>query len=379
MLYVKVYLNTYSFMKRLWLATAVLCLMTMACKKTTPGPSGTVTNTQLSVVFQDSTYQLSGVAISSSGRLFTSYPLWSTTHLYSVAEITNGKTAYPDELTNTFAVGDSAMAKFVNANGLYIDAAGNLWVVDAASPYENGVYENSQKLIEISLATNTVVRVYPLVGATDDASYLNKVVVDGSDNFAYISNSSEGGIVVVNLNTGGVHQVLEGSSSVIADQTYILTINGAQINKNGSPFYQNSTGLAITSDNSYLYYKPLTDHNLYRIPTADLQDTTLDPNVLSARVENLGTYNTTDGMVMDASGNLYMGDIEQQAIVRLDKNLKLTTIVKDSRLIWPDSYAISSDGYLYISCSQINLEPDFNGGTGKRTTPYTIYRIKLPS
>lgn len=366
-------------MKRLCAATAVLALMmTMACKKTTPG-TGETTSTQLQVVFQDSTYQLSGVAISNTGRLFTSYPLWSTTYLYALAEVTSGKTAYPDQTMNSFILGDSGMAKFVNANGLYIDAANNLWVVDAASPYQLGVYENSQKLVEISLATNTVVRTIPLVGVTDDASYLNKVVVDGNDNFAYISNSSEGGIIVVNLSTGQARQVLEGSSSVIADQTYILEINGAQVNKNGSPFYQNSTGLAITADNSYLYYKPLTDHNLYRIPTSDLQDTTLDPNVLSSRVENLGTYNTTDGMVLDASGNLYMGDIEQQAIVKLDPNLKMTTIVKDSRLIWPDSYSISSDGYLYISCSQINLEPDFNGGTSKRTTPYTIYRIKLPS
>jgi sugar lactone lactonase YvrE len=350
----------------------------MACKKVVPGTGGETTSTQLTVVFQDSTYQLSGVAISKDGRLFTSYPLWSTTYLYALAEVTSGKTAYPDQTWNSWKTGDSGMAKFVNANGLYIDAANNLWVVDAASPYQMGVYQNSQKLIEISLATNTVVRTYPLVGATDDASYLNKVVVDGSDNFAYLSNSSEGGIVVVNLNTGDVRQVLGGSSSVIADQTYILTINGAQINKSGSPFYENSTGLAITPDNSYLYYKPLTDHNLYRIPTADLQDSTLDPNVLSARVENLGTYNTSDGLVLDASGNLYMGDIEAHRIVKLDQNLKTTTIVTDSRLIWPDSYSISTDGYLYISCSQINLEPDFNGGTSKRTTPYTIFKIKLP-
>lgn len=365
-------------MNRLCAAVTVLSLMTMACKKTTP--SGTpITNAALSVVFQDSTYQLSGVAISSGGRLFTSYPLWSTTYLYGLAEVTSGKTVYPDPTINSFTIGDSGLSKFVNVNGIYVDANNNLWVVDAASPYEMGVYQNSQKLVEISLSSNTVIRTYPLVGATDDASYLNKVVVDASNNIAYISNSSEGGIVVVNLNTGSARQVLGGSSSVIADQTYILEINGAQINKNGSPFYQNSTGLALTPDNSYLYYKPLTDHNLYRIPTSDLQDTTLDANVLSSRVENLGTYNTTDGMVFDASGNLYMGDIEAQQIVRLDKNLKLTTIVKDSRLIWPDSYSISSDGYLYISCSQVNLEPDFNGGTSKRTTPYTIYRIKLPS
>ena len=83
-------------------------------------------------------------------------------------------------------------------------------------------------------------------------------------------------------------------------------------------------------------------------------------------------------MIFDQSGNLYLGDLEQHRIVKIDQNLKMTTVVQDSRLLWPDSYAISSDGYLYISCSQINLGPDFNNGVSKRTTPYTIYRIKLP-
>ena len=367
-------------MNRLCAAVAILSLMTMACKKTTPGTGGTTTSTQLEVVFQDSTYQLSGVAISKEGRLFVSYPLWSTTYQNALVEVVNGaKTPYPNQTMNSWVMGDSGMNQFVNVQSITIDANNNLWVVDAASPYENGVYQNSQKLVEISLATNSVVRTYPLVGVTDDASYLNKVQIDASNNIAYITNSTEGGIIVVNLGTGNARQVLEGSSSVIADQTYILEINGAQINKNGSPFYQNSTGIALTPDNSYVYYKPLTDHNLYRIPASNLQDTTLDPNVLSARVENLGTYNTTDGMIFDASGNLYLGDIEQFRIVKLDQNLKLTTIVTDSRLIWPDSYSISTDGYLYISCSQVNLEPDFNGGTSKRTTPYTIFKIKLPS
>jgi sugar lactone lactonase YvrE len=354
-------------------------MMTIACKKTNPGSGGsTTTSASLQVVFQDSTYQLSGVAVSKDGRLFVTYPLWSTTYKYALAEVTNGKTPYPDLTMNSWVRGDSGMAKFVDAQSVCVDGNNNLWVVDAASPFEDGVYDNSQKLVEISLATNSVVRTYPLAGATDDASYLNNIQVDNSSNVAYLTNSSEGGIVVVNLNTGNTRQVLEGSSSVIADQTYILSIDGAQINQYGAPFYQNSTGLALTPDHSYLYYKPLTDHNLYRIPTADLLDTTLDANVVSARVENLGTYNTTSGMVFDQSGNLYMGDIEQHRILKLDKNLKTTTVVTDSRLIWPDSYAISSDGYLYLTCSQRNLEPDFNNGSSKRTTPYAVYKIKLP-
>ncbi len=368
-------------MKRLCLAAASLCLLTVACKKTNPAGSGGTTSTSLEVVFQDSTYQLTGVAISKDGRLFTSYPLWSATYKNAVAEITNGspETAYPNVGMNSWTNGANGLVNWVCVQAVYVDANNNLWVVDAASPFQDGVYENSQKLVEINLATNTVTRTYPLTGVTDDQAYLSDVRVDVSNNVAYLTNSSEGGIVVVNLTNGSAHQVLQGSSSVIADQTYILQINGQQVNKNGAPFYANSDGLALSPDNSYLYYKPLTDKNLYRIPTSDLRDTTLSTTVLSARVENLGTYTTTNGMAFDAAGNLYLGDIEQQRIVRIDPNLKMTTLVQDSRLIWPDNYAVSTDGYLYISCSQINLEPDFNGGTSKRTTPYTIYRIKLPS
>jgi hypothetical protein len=62
--------------------------------------------------------------------------------------------------------------------------------------------------------------------------------------------------------------------------------------------------------------------------------------------------------------------------VRLDKNLQKTVLVKDERLIWPDSYSIA-DGYLYISCSQINNQPDYNNGENKRTSPYTVYRLRL--
>ena len=95
-----------------------------------------------------------------------------------------------------------------------------------------------------------------------------------------------------------------------------------------------------------------------------------------AKVEDLGRFNTTDGMIFDKAGNLYMGDLQNYSIVRLDKDHKKTVLVKDERLIWPDSYAIA-DGYLYITCSQINKQPDYNNGVNKRTSPYTVYRLKL--
>ena len=71
-----------------------------------------------------------------------------------------------------------------------------------------------------------------------------------------------------------------------------------------------------------------------------------------------------------------MGDLQKYEIVKLDKDLKKTVLVQDSSLIWPDTYAIA-DGYLYFTCSQINKQPDYNGGVNKRTTPYKVYRIKM--
>jgi len=44
-------------------------------------------NNQLELVFSDDTYQLTGVAVSKEGRLFTNYPLWPGPHKYDVVEV----------------------------------------------------------------------------------------------------------------------------------------------------------------------------------------------------------------------------------------------------------------------------------------------------
>jgi sugar lactone lactonase YvrE len=367
-------------MKKIGGAVILLLAMT-ACKKTTLKQSlaPQLPSSALELVFSDSTYQLTGVAISKEGRLFTNYPLWSDTYKYAVVEIHgNQTTPYPNLAMNSWKEGDSGADKWVSVQAVYVDGNNTLWVVDPASPKQDDVYQSSQKLVSIDLSSNTVKTSYSLAGVTDNQSYINDVRVDVNAGVAYLTNSSEGGIVIVDLKTGNTRQVLQGNYSVIADQTYILTIDGQQVNKSGAPFTGNSDGLAISPDGAYLYYKPLTDRELYRIETASLLDSTLPSTVLAARVEDLGIYSTTDGMIFDQQGNLYLGDLEQHRIVKIDPNLKMSVLLQDDRLIWPDSYSISADGYLYLSTSQINKQPDFNGGVSKRTSPYAIYRIKLP-
>ena len=117
---------------------------------------------------------------------------------------------------------------------------------------------------------------------------------------------------------------------------------------------------------------------LYRIRTEFLRNEELSSHKLEDAVEDLGTFTVTDGMIFDPAGNLYQGDYQNYKMVKITPEHKERDVVVDERLIWPDSYSMSDDGYLYISCSQINKQPDYNEGENKRTTPYAIYRMKLP-
>jgi sugar lactone lactonase YvrE len=83
-------------------------------------------------------------------------------------------------------------------------------------------------------------------------------------------------------------------------------------------------------------------------------------------------------MEFDRQGNLYFGDMEHSSIVRINPDRKeKTTILQDDRLVWPDSYSVSRDGYLYVSTSHVHAAPPFNGGVDKRTLPYGIFRLKI--
>jgi len=359
------------------------CLLPFFFNKATnnldPENPGSQSASRLIPVFTEKTYQLTGVAVSKSGRVFTNYPLWSDTYKYALVEATNSNAVkpFPDFEHNSWKPGKNGLDHWVCVQAVVVDDQDNLWVVDPASPKQKGVYQESQKLVKINLSTNKVVRTYPLKGATDNQSYANDVRIDTKNQIAYLTNSSSGGIIVVDLKSGKVRQVLGGDPSTISDPAYVLTIDGKVVRKNGALLKFNSDGLALNPDASYLYYKPLTDDKLYRIKTAFLRDPSLTALQLSSKVEKLGSFCTTDGMACDKAGNLYLGDLEKHRIVKISPALKMTEVVRDARLVWPDSYSVSADGYLYVSCSQIDKQPDANGGVSKRTTPYMIYKIKI--
>lgn len=334
---------------------------------------------KLEEVFGDPKYQLTGVAVSTKHRVFTNYPIWSPLHKYCVVEVT-GKTEskpYPDEEWNSWKPGEDGSKKFVSVQAVYVDDQDKLWVVDPANPSFAGVYQESDKLVRINLATNKVERIYPMKGVTDQNSYINDVRVDTKRQVAYMTNSNEGGIVVVDLKSGKTRMVLKGAPPTQTDPAYHFIIGGREVAPGGKPLKVNSDGIALTPDREWLFFKPLTDDKLYKIKTADLRNAKLSEADLAKAVVDLGHVSITDGMEFDKKGNLYFGDMEHNTILRITPDLKKTVLVEDSRLLWPDSYAISKDGYLYISTSEVQTAPPFNNGVDTRTLPYGLFRLKV--
>jgi sugar lactone lactonase YvrE len=333
---------------------------------------------KLEPVFTDDTYQLTGVAASSTGRLFVNYPLWSDTYKYALVEVLPGNKVvpYPNAEWNSWKPGDDGKNKWVCVQAPYIDENDYMYVVDPAAPKLEKVYQNSNKVVKINLKTNKVERTYFFTGVTDEKSYINDIRVDVKKQVAYLTNSNEGGIIVLDLNTGKSRQLLQAHKSVLSDPNYHYIIDGHELMKQGQPAKFNSDGIALTPDGAWLYYKPLTDHKLYRVKTADLLDTTLTKQQLGGKVADLGNFASTDGMIFDKQGNLYFGDPQNYRMLKITPDLKMHEWIKDERLIWPDSYSIAN-GYLYITTSHIHKQPDYNNGVNKRTSPYMVFKVKL--
>ena len=366
----------YSFWKFLMMGSIIIS--TQACKKdsgkTNPAPV-------LEEVYSDSVYQFAGVTVTPTGRLFVSYPYWLDKHSYSVVEVGQDKKPrpYPDNTWNSFKQGEDGNQKFVSVQALLADDQNNLWILDPANIGFGNVYQTSNKLIQVDLSTNTVKRIirFPaeVAGST---SFLNDIRVDNTNGFAYLSNTTAGGIVIVNLNTGKSRLVLNSTTSTTSDPAYHLIMNGKELATSQGVFKGNTNGIALSPDNSWLYYKSLTDNHLYRVNTKALRDATSTESDIETQVQKVGDFVASDGMIIDNAGNIYLGDLENSRIVRISPDNKLTTLIEDKeKLSWPDSYSISKDGYLYISCSQIQQLPFFNNNENKTQYPYRVFRMKL--
>jgi sugar lactone lactonase YvrE len=322
--------------------------------------------------------QVTGVAVSKSGRVFVNFPRWADEHTMSVAEIVDGKPKpYPDAKWNG---NGPAGERFVCVQSVYVDAEDNLWILDPASPKMQGVEKEGAKLLKVDLKKDQIVQNIPFSEDVAPAkSYLNDVRVDTRTDVAYITESGLGAIIVVDLKTGKARRLLADHASTKAEKNVKLNIEGRELRaENGQTPQIHADGIALDLRTGYLYYHALTGRTLYRIKTEFLNDESLSSAELESKVENVGETGPPDGMIEAPDGSVYITSIEDSSIVRYAPDTgTLDRVIQDPRLSWPDSLAWGPDSALYITASQIQNMPRFNNGKSTRTEPYKVFKVSL--
>lgn len=331
---------------------------------------------QLTRVYENNDFQLTGISVSKKGRLFVNFPRWAPEYLNAVVEVlANGSTKpFPDEEWNRWDLDPKTAGKhLVCVQAMFVDETDSLWILDPAAPMLMSIVPGGPKLVKVDLGSNKVTRVIAFsADVAKTNTYLNDVRVDNKRNFAYITDSGLGGIIVVDLTTGKARRALDGDSSVMPDKSVKIVIDGKPIlgpGGNTPPFH--SDAIALSPDGEYLYYQAIASTTLYRVRTDALRDPNAKP-----RPENYAKTFPVDGIWMDAKSNIYLSNLQQNAVSRLTPDRKIETIVTDQRLQWPDTFSEGPDRSIYISASHINQSPTYNHGKSTRSTPYEVFKFQ---
>ena len=348
---------------------------------------------ELETVAQFNDAMPTGVTVSHTGRIFVCYPKWGDDVDFTVGEIKSGKaSAYPDKAWNK-AKSDDQQDAFVSVQSVVVDPADRLWVLDTGSPMFKPTQYGGPKLVCIDLATDQVIQtiVFPQDVALP-TTYLNDVRFDlrrGAVGTAYITDSAQqgaNGIIVVDLDSGDSWRKLNDHPSTKAEQlqTFLPIVEGR-------PFLEKqpdgsvkpgagmgADGIAISADGSRLFYCPLGTRRLYSVATDALADRALSPAAVAATVVDEGDKGGgADGLESDAQGRIYATSYEHHAVLRRDTDGIWETVMSDPRLLWPDTLALATDGYLYLTANQLHRQKRYHDGKDLRKTPYTLFRVKL--
>lgn len=304
-----------------------------------------------------SPWQWTGVAISQKGRIFVNYPTWNDHPSFKVAELQQGiAQAYPSKNANK---------QFICVQSVVVDDSDTLWVLDPAKLRGQPVASSGAKLFRIDLTKNAITKSYVFPSeVARPQSYLNDVRIDTNRQFAYVTDSGLGGIIVLDLRTGASWRALTDIQEVKANLNAIYFKSTGRMDH-----ISQSDGIELSQDGKTLYFASLGGNRLYSIPTVVLRNPSISVVQRQSRIELLTDHAVpTDGMVL-YHGYLYMANLPEEGIWEYNIATRTgRTLPLSNALRWADSFARAADSSIYFTTSQINYPLE------QRTT-YGLYRL----
>ncbi len=312
---------------------------------------------------------IGNLAVSADGRVFyTIHPESRPTGAKLLEWVDGAPRAFPS---------DEAQSLFETPLGLAIDPQNRLWSIDHGN---HGT--GTPRLLAFDLSTGEVVHDHAFDSSVAQlGSFLQDLQVDSTGEHVFIADVSfwrkNPGLVVYDVDKKRARRVLQSDPSVVAQDWLIRNptkdmkfFGGLVVLKPGVD------GIAISRDDEWVWYGAMAHDTMYRIKVADLLDESLSEGALAARVQDVGRKPLNDGLSTDVEGSVLITDVEHNAVIRMTPDGELTTLVKDTRIRWPDALSFGPDGWLYVADSAIPdqmLQPKSHI---EAEAPYHIFRFK---
>jgi sugar lactone lactonase YvrE len=316
------------------------------------------------------------IAVTPDGRIILSQHQFYSPELRVVELLKDGRTVpFPDEAWAREPGADGVGLNSVL--GIRSDRNGVVWILDNGGEVPRVVAWNT--------VTNKLHRIIPIdAPATRPGSFHNDLAVDSRHGALYLADfgGDKGpAIVVVDLKTGRSRRVLEGHRSVQAED--IPTVIEGRPLRQKQPDGRVTLGRVglnpITIDPTFewVYFGAMHSDDLWRVRTRDLLNTGLSGDQLGKRVVRYGTKPPSDGISMDAAGNVYVTDTIEKAIGVTSPDGRYRVLAQDDELLaWPDGISAGPDGWMYATVNKLHRSAALNAGENLSAPPYYVVRFR---
>ena len=269
--------------------------------------------------------------------------------------------------------GDCSGMQYVQS--MEIDNQGLMWIIDTGrvNIFHESV-DNScpPKLLIIDTATGEFVDepyIFPDSVAGHTSTHLNDLVIDNDNQIAYITDSSDAGLIVYDrVNRQSRRYTSEtmfpDGMGGAPDPDVTWVINNVDLGSTWPGASVPMDGIALTPDGSRLYYTTLGGLDVYSVDAAaardfDADDGTYFANLDASIVKHGDKTDATDGMAFTCDGELIYGALTMASVYSWtaseddtsDPFVDSVVVTSDTtNMHWVDTFGFNdSDGSLWFT------------------------------
>lgn len=311
---------------------------------------------------------IGNVAVSPTGRLFFTVHPESRTKGNKLLE-------YVDGAAEPWPSGRAQQVLFDTPLGLVADAQGRLWVLDHGN---HGLRQ--PRLLGFDIESGDLIADERFNSILAPAgSLLKELTISPDGRTLVISDASywrkRPALLVHDIRSGSTRRVLEAHPSVAAED-FLIRSNDREMAFLGGIVALRGGVTGVVMDPEWLYYGAISGSAVYRLPLIDLTDRSLPAADLAARVERYAAKPLSESFGLDDAGNLYVTDIEHNAVHIVGPDRRPRTLIRSASLRWPDGLAMSRDGWVYVSDSALSEVVLRSPAEIEAAGPFSVFRFR---